>query len=198
MQLQPRSLSAGRRAGVTRGAGAVVRGAARLLAVIAAVLAGVGWLYVLRGLRWFALGGRVGDALPLLQLAGGDGQPVVRVAVAWLAAGLVAGVVLGGLTRLWRIGVCGGVALILLLAASQASYALARNLRFSAVLWARSPGAGPWVEALLFAAGCGLLARSHARRDEREPLLRGRSSGASGVDFVRHVGVGGGERGDAG
>jgi enterochelin esterase-like enzyme len=41
----------------------------------------------------------------------------------------------------------------LLLLASDASFALARNLRLSDVLLNRAPGIGPWVEGLLLAAG---------------------------------------------
>ena len=47
----------------------------------------------------------------------------------------------------------GALGLVLLLFASQASFALARNVKLSDVLWSRSPGTGPWLEALLFAAG---------------------------------------------
>ena len=43
---------------------------------------------------------------------------------------------------------------MLLLVASQAAYALARNLRFSDVLLLRATGPGPGLEAVSFAAGC--------------------------------------------
>ena len=144
----------GARVGRTLDAGA--RGALMTLVLIAALPAGVGWLYVLRGLDWFAVGPSVHDSLPLLQLAGFDGQPLALVAVAWLAAGVMAGVVLARVPRLWRALLVGALALVLLLFASQASFALARNLRLSDVLWSRRPGTGPWVEGLLFAAGCAL------------------------------------------
>ena len=58
-----------------------------MLGVLVGLLAGYGWLYVLRGLGWLGAGPAVGDALPLLQLAGFDGQPLLRVVVAWLLAG---------------------------------------------------------------------------------------------------------------
>jgi hypothetical protein len=48
---------------------------------------------------------------------------------------------------------------ILLLIASQAADALARNLRFRDVLVTREPGLGPWLEALAFAIGCALPRR---------------------------------------
>jgi hypothetical protein len=135
------------------------RVAVAVVTLVAAVIAGLGWLYALRGLGWFALGPRVGDSLPLLQLAGFDAQPLLRLVVAWLPAGFVAAMALSGLPRAWRLAIGGTVAVALLLLASQASYALARNLRFSAVLWSRQPGAGPWFEGLLFAVGCALAGR---------------------------------------
>jgi enterochelin esterase-like enzyme len=132
------------------------------VAVVAAVLAGVGWLYALRGFGWFAVGTHIGDALPLLQLAGTDAQPLLRIALAWIGAGLVAGLALRRVARPWRVLIAGGAALIILLLAAQASYALARNLNFAHILWSRSPGLGPWVEAVLFAASSCLPARSRA------------------------------------
>ncbi len=146
--------------------GSAVRAAAHTLlagvTIVAAVLAGVGWLYALRGFGWFAAGTHIGDALPLLQLAGADAQPLLRIALAWIGAGLVAGLVLRRAARPWRLLIAGTPAVILLLLASQASYALARNLNFVHILWSRSPGLGPWVEALLFAAGSCLPARLRA------------------------------------
>jgi hypothetical protein len=139
------------------------------LILVLSLLAGVGWLYLLRSLGWFTLGPRLGDSLPLLHLAGFDGQPLVRVAVAWLLAGIVFGLALIRVDP-WRRAVLAGVlGLVLLLFASQAAFALAENLRLSAVLWDRVPGFGPWFEALLFAAGSALprpiakLERSRSR-----------------------------------
>ena len=59
----------------------------------------------------------------------------------------------------------------LLLFQSDASYALAHNLRLGAVLASRSPGPGPWLEGLLVVAGC-VAVRAIARLPHR------RSSGA--------------------
>ncbi len=136
------------------------RGTLAALAVVCAVPAAVGWLYALRGFGWFALGPRVSDALPLLQLARTDSQPLLRVAFAWVLTGVVAGAATRRMPRLPRAAAGGGACLVLLALASQGSYALARNYRFSQILFSRSPGNGPWVEALLFAAGCVLLAKS--------------------------------------
>jgi hypothetical protein len=144
---------------VARVIGVGARGAAAILALLAALLAGLGWLYVLRGLGWLAIGPNVRDSLPLLQLAGFDIQPLGRVVAAWLAAGVVAGVVLTRVPRLWRAMLAGLLGIVLLLFASQASFALTRNLRLSGVIWSRRPGIGPLLEALLFAAGCALPGR---------------------------------------
>jgi hypothetical protein len=183
-------LAARRALAPVRAAGA---GASFVVVVVLGLLAGDGWLYILRGVGWFAVGPAVGDSLPLLQLAGFDGQPLLRVALAWLLAGGVAGLALTRVSPRWRAGLVGVLALVLLALASQASYALARNLRFTSVLLNRGPGLGPWLEALLFTAGCVLprrsVSRPRRRRVRRPPVLSARSPG--------HFGLGGGEDGNA-
>ncbi len=125
------------------------------------LLAGIGLLYALRGLGWFAFGPRVPDSLPLLQLAGFDGQPLARVALAWLPIGYAFGLAVPRARPLWLALGAAAFAALLLVAASNASYALAENLRLTAVLWHRLPPLGPWVEAALFALGA-LLPAAHA------------------------------------
>ncbi|HTX30847.1 MAG TPA: alpha/beta hydrolase-fold protein [Solirubrobacteraceae bacterium] len=144
-------------------------------AVIFAVLTGTGLLYGLRGLGWLAAGPRLGDALPLLQLAGFDGQPLARVAAAWLLAGVVLGLVLIRVRPSARVVVVAGFGLLLVLFASEASFALARNLRLSAVLADRVPGSGAWFEGVLLAAGAALPGMVHgwlriAQRAVRPPF----------------------------
>jgi hypothetical protein len=129
-------------------------GAALLLLV--SVLVGIGLLYALRGLGWLPLAPRVPDSLPLLVLAHHDAQPLARVAFAWLATGVAFGVLTAWISPRRRALVALLAALILLLLASDASLALADNLRLSSVLSARVPPAGAWVEALLFAAGAAI------------------------------------------
>lgn len=163
-----------------RGTGVGVRAGAVVLVLIGAVLAGVGWLYVLRGLGWFTAGPDVPDALPLLQLAGSDAQPLARVLVAWLTTGAVAGVAIRWIPRMWRATIAGATGAVLLFVFSQASYAVARNDRLSDVLFSRRPGLGPWLEALLLAAGCALPATSadrRLRRDRRQLLPFGLGAG---------------------
>jgi hypothetical protein len=124
--------------------------------MVGGMLAGAGWLYLLRGLHWLGFGPRVGDALPLLQLAGFDGQPLARVVVAGLLAGALTGGILVGVAPERRLVIAGILALVLLPFAAQAAYALTRNLRLTDVLFSHSPGVGPVLEALLFAVGCSL------------------------------------------
>ena len=143
-----------------------IRVAAAIVGVAVALVAALGWLYMLRGLGWFGLGPRIGDSLPLLQLAGSDGQPLLRVIVAWIPAGMVAGAALIALPRLPRAVLAALLGMAVLALASQASFAVARNLRLGDVLWSRSPGAGPWLEGLLFAIGCALRG-ADARRPGR-------------------------------
>ncbi len=129
---------------------------AGLLVVLVSLLAGYGWLYGLRQTGSLRVGPPVADSLPLLQLAGFDRQPLARVVVAWLLAGLIAGVALIRVRPLQRASIVGVLGLVLLLISSQAADALARNLRFSHVLISRRPGFGPLVEAVMLAVGCAL------------------------------------------
>jgi hypothetical protein len=179
------------------GAAALRRGsgtAISLVIIVAGLLAGTGWLYVLRSLHWLRLGPRVPDALPLLQLAASDGQPLVRIVVAWILAGALTGVALAEVPPYRRAALALVLALVVLLLASQASYALARNIAFSSTVFSRTPGLGPVLEACAFALGCALPRPANRRQ---RPGARRRSVVAriSGFDDRR---VGGGERGDGG
>lgn len=165
-------------------------GMAFTAAVVLGLLAGYGWLYVLRGAGWLRSGPRVGDSLPLLQLAGFDGQPLARVAVAWLLAGVLTGIALICVAPSRRAVLAGALGLVLLLLASQASYALARNLPFGDVMLHRSPGPGPWVQAFLFGLGCALPRRAVARAQG------GRIGGLRGTGVfgnARQLRLGGGQ-----
>jgi CubicO group peptidase (beta-lactamase class C family)/enterochelin esterase-like enzyme len=122
-------------------------------ALIVGSLGALGLLYGLRQMRWFAVGPRVSDALPLLQLAGFDAQPLARMLAAALLAGLVIGWALIRVDRGRRVVLVGVFSLLLMLLGSDASYALARNLSFDQVLLDRTPGLGPWLEAVLLTAG---------------------------------------------
>ena len=160
-----------------------------VLAVIVAQLSGYGWLYALRGWHWLPGPPAIGDALPLLQLAGFDVQPLPRVLVAWLLAGLLAGIILVGRPpgpRAISVGLLGLVALLL---ASQAAFALARNLRFDHVLFGHFPGVGGLVEAAALALGSYLPGGVIGRR--QRAAAAGGGSGRLGA--LRHLGLGAGE-----
>src|SRR5207237_2280592 len=58
--------------------------------------------------------------------------------------------------RTMLVGVFG--ALLLLLLGSDASYAVARNLPLGRTLMDRAPGVGPWLEGLVLAGPCALVA----------------------------------------
>jgi hypothetical protein len=154
---------------------------AGLLILVAGLLAGTGWLYVLRGLRWLGVGPRIADSLPLLQLASGDGQPLLRVLLAWVLAGVLTGVALADKPAGRRAAVALVVALLVLLIDSQVSYSLARNLAFTDVVFARTPGLGPVLEAAAFALGCW-LPRPVNRRNRPGPRRRSLIAIVSGLD----------------
>jgi hypothetical protein len=153
--------------------------------VLLGLLAGFGWVYVLRGLGWLGAGPRVGDTLPLLQLAGFDGQPLLRVVVGWLLAGGLAGLLLIRIRPGRRAVIAGLLGLLALLLASQAATALARNLRFGDVLVHRAPGLGPWLEALGFAVGCWLPRRLVGR-----PQGLGSRQGSGRFGVMGHLRLG--------
>jgi hypothetical protein len=147
----------------------------------------------MREMGWLSAGPRVGDSLPLLQLASADGQPLLAVVVAWLLAGSLAGLISVRLSAGRRAMALGVIALVALLIFSQASHALARNLRFRDVLLTREPGLGPWVEALIFTLGCALPRGSIFRwsgRGRNRPFGTGRGP-------LGHLGLGPGELGHA-
>ncbi len=156
---------------------------ATVLGLVVAVFSATGLLYGLRGLGWFPAGPKIPNALPLLQLAGFDVQPLPRVVVAWILAGVAFGVLFGRIRPLQRGGIAAMLALALLLFASDASLALARNLRLTDVLGTTIPGIGAWLEAALFALGAALpgsrglrMPRVVWRVIRTNPLLSGRTS----------------------
>lgn len=123
---------------------------------VLAVVAGTGWLYLLRSTTALAIGPRVAGALPLQQLAGQDAQPLLRVAIAWLVSGFAAGVLMGRLTRLSRstgAALAAAVAAVLLVLAGAASDAVAVSEPVLDHLAPQLQHPGLWVESGLFAAG---------------------------------------------
>ena len=144
------------RPAVRRAVRTAAAGALAVALTLAASVTSIGLLYELRRLGWFGAGPSVPDALPLLQLAGFAGQPLVRVLAAGLLTGMGLGALLIGLRPGARATIVALTGAFVLLLASDASYALARNLRFWPVAQQRAPGLGPWLEALLLATGAVL------------------------------------------
>lgn len=79
-----------------------IRTVLAVVAVLAGTAAAVGWLYLLRDAGALRSGPALRDALALDRLAGRDAQPLLRVLVAFVPAGLFVGLALRALTPLGR------------------------------------------------------------------------------------------------
>jgi hypothetical protein len=142
-------------------AGLVAGGRALALAAtgLAVVLGGLGWLFLLRGAGVLSAGPGLAEALPLQRLAGGATQPLLRLVVAWLPAGLVAGALLAraGFARRWAraalMFVLGAGLLILL---GGVSDAITESDPLGSHLGAQPGRAAIWVAAALLAAGAAI------------------------------------------
>ena len=148
--------STGRRA--AGGVGAAV-------VVVVAIAAGVGWLYALRTTHALAAGPSFTDALPLQRLAGQGTQPLARLAVAWVPAGLVAGLALSALTGLDRAAravVVAAIAFVVLFAAGAGSDSVTASDPLSPHVAPQLHRPALWVAVALVAAGA-LLAPSRRR-----------------------------------
>lgn len=152
-------------------------GLAACLALLVALVAGTGWLYLLRDVRELAVGPHLKGALPLQQLAGADAQPLVRMAAAWLTTGIALGIALATVTRLRRSAralFTAVVSAVLLVATAAASDAIARNETVGYNLHGALSQAGVWVAAALLAVGV-LLAPPWSRWREGDQWRSGRA-----------------------
>jgi hypothetical protein len=125
-------------------------------------------LYGLRQLGVLAYGPDVAGALPLQRLAGTDAQPLVRMAAAWVPAGMLAGWAVRGRrarapARVIAIGVLG---VVLLMAIGAGSDAATVSGPVSTHLTEQLTRSGTWTAAALMAAGAAmvLVTRRAARR----------------------------------
>ena len=128
------------------------------LGVIAPV-AGVGLLYLLRNAGVAHIGPRPAGALPLEQLDATDGQPLARMALAWLPVGLAAGAMLAAFTRSSRVVLLAVLTVIagaVLLLTAAASDAIANNEPFRQDLATPLGAAGVWVSLVLLVIGAGI------------------------------------------
>lgn len=143
-----------------------LRGAAAALTLVLVVAGGVGWLYLLRRVHALHVGPGLAGALPLERLAGHDRQPLLRVAVAWLPAGLVAGLALVRLTALRRGArgvVAGAGTFVVLVLVGGVSDAVTESDPVGPHLRAQPHHAALWVAAALVAAGALIVPSRRAR-----------------------------------
>jgi hypothetical protein len=149
-----------------------------VLVAIATTCAATGWLYVLRHVRALDVGPHVAGGLPLLQLAHTDDQPLARMAVAWLPAGMLGGLLLTRLRParglLVRSALFGLVTAVVLVAAGAESQAIEYNDVFGSQLGPVAGHGGIWLGVALATAGA-LLGQLIVR-----PARRGRRAVASG------------------
>src|SRR5436190_1085735 len=137
---------------------------------LVAVVAGTGWLYLLRSGHLLGFGPRVPGSLELEKLASADAQPLARLVVAWVPAGLVLGLALGGLRPRspWTRALAGGVAVFALLVLLGAvSDAVENSQSVGGRLGDQFGRAGPWVATGLVVMGTYLGARARAARRRR-------------------------------
>jgi hypothetical protein len=140
--------------------------------VILAVLGATGWLYLLRDVGALDAGPRVRGALPLQQLAGGDAQPLLRVVLAWLPAGVIAGLALARLTRLGLAARAATVALVsglLLVGAGAGEDAAAISDPVPSHLVAQLQRPANWVAVALLVTGSLLAGRTRSSRRRGGP-----------------------------
>jgi hypothetical protein len=159
-----------------------VAGAAVLaygLAVISCVIAGEGLLYLLRQASVLGAGPAVRGALPLQHLAGSDAQPLLRVAVAWLPAAVVAGLILrsaGLRSRPARAAVAAAVAYAVLVPVGALSDAVMVTGRFGDFVGTQWGRAGTLAATGLMALGA-LVAGRRAASDRGRRGYAGWSTG---------------------
>lgn len=134
-------------------------GVTGVLCVVLALAAGIGWLYALRDVSALSVGPVLHDALPLQRLAGQGDQPLLRLIVAWLPTGLVAGLALGVLTRLGgagRAAVAGTCALVVLFAAGAVSDTVTASDPLSPHVAPQLQRGALWVALVLVVAGAAV------------------------------------------
>jgi hypothetical protein len=153
--------------------GLALRVVACPLVVLVAVAAGTGWLYLMRSWHVLGIGPGVHGSLELERLAAGDAQPLLRLAAAWVPAGIAAGLVLRTLVpvrgAVLALG-AGAFALVLVMTLGAVSNAVENSETVGRHIAAQPGRAGPWVAAGLVVIGAYLGARvPMARRARAAP-----------------------------
>jgi hypothetical protein len=160
----------------------VAGSAAGWLLAVVAVVAGVGWLYLLRRVNVLAVGPKMSGALPLEELARQGAQPLLRMAVAWLPAGFAAGLALAIATRMRPAAVVTGsglLALFILGSTTAASEAVSRSEPLADHVWPALSRSGLWT-AVAFTVIGSILAAAAARAGPRGRSRASRSARAGG------------------
>jgi hypothetical protein len=125
-------------------------------------VAAVGWLYLIRGVGALALGPRVKGALPLQQLAGDDAQPLARMGLAWVPAGVAAALALSAgsaLSPLARAVAIACACWIVLVLAGAVSDAAAISASVPSHVPDQLTRAGTWTAVALMFTGALLVRR---------------------------------------
>lgn len=147
---------------------AVLRWIAASLIALTALAAGIGVLYLIRSESLLTIGPRIPGALPLQQLAGGEAQPLLRMTIAWVPAGVIAGLAFGLLTGLGpgiRAASIAALSAIVLLPAGAAADAIAITDPLGPHLLPQLTRMGTWIAVALFAAGSLLADRVRTPSD---------------------------------
>jgi hypothetical protein len=133
-----------------------LRALALVVVVIPCTATGIGLLYLVRHAGSLDAGPNVRGALPLQQLAGGEAQPLLRLAIAWLPAGFVAGALGAMVTRLRAAPLAAAVAaetFVILFVAGAAADAIAISDRLAPHLGGQFGRPATWVASALMALG---------------------------------------------
>lgn len=120
-----------------------------------------GWLYLLRHTGALAAGPRLRDALPFQRLAGEGGQPLLRFAVAWLPAGVIAGLALRGLRvrrPLLIAGLFGLATAALVIVGGGVADGITANEHIGPHIAAQPGRLAPWLAAVLVAVPAAAVA----------------------------------------
>jgi hypothetical protein len=135
--------------------------------------AAIGILYLLRSFAALSVGPEVTGSLPLQQLAHGEAQPFLHVLVAWVPAGLVAGLLLRHLGRVRPapgLAALAAVVFALLIVAGAGADAVAVSEHFGPHLGAQFHRTGTWVAVTCLLVGAGIAWWWPARPQGSPPL----------------------------
>jgi hypothetical protein len=152
---------------------------------VAAIVAGVGWLYLIRRVHLLGHGPLVAGALPLEELANKGSQPLLRMVVAWVPAGFAAGLALVLATRMRTVAVAlssGVLALLILGTTTAASEAVSRSEPFADHIGPALQRSGLWTAVGLTVIGSILAVVAAGARPRRRAAES--SSGAVGGSWA--------------